>query len=71
QAAMDLGTVIKAPLSVGQELGRLSVVIEGDTIADVPLSSDAAVEQAGFFKRLWDAIALFFVGLFGGDTLSL
>lgn len=71
EASMDLGTVIKAPLTLGQELGRLLVVLDGETLADVPLSADAAIEPAGFFKRIWDAIVLFFVGLFGGDTLAL
>lgn len=55
---------IKAPLTDKQELGRLSVSYEGDSILDLPLVTDRAIEEAGIFSRLWDFIALFFTGLF-------
>jgi D-alanyl-D-alanine carboxypeptidase (penicillin-binding protein 5/6) len=56
--------IIKAPLAEKQELGRLSVSYEGESIIDLPLVTDHAVEEAGLFARLWDFIALFFKGLF-------
>tara|TARA_R110000822_G_scaffold59736_37_gene149292 strand:- start:5699 stop:6856 length:1158 start_codon:yes stop_codon:yes gene_type:complete len=55
---------IKAPLTEHQELGRLSVSYEGEPLIDLPLVADHPVEEAGFFARLWDAISLFFFGIF-------
>lgn len=55
---------IKAPLEDKQELGRLSVSYDGESIIDLPLVADRAVEEAGIFARLWDFISLFFMGLF-------
>ena len=56
--------IIKAPLLYKQELGRLSVSYEGESVLDLPLVADHAVEEAGLFSRLWDFISLFFKGLF-------
>lgn len=56
--------IIKAPLLDKQELGRLSVSYEGESVLDLPLVTDRAVEEAGLFSRLWDFISLFFKGLF-------
>lgn len=56
--------IIKAPLLDKQELGRLSVSYEGESVLDLPLVAGHAVEEAGLFSRLWDFISLFFKGLF-------
>lgn len=56
--------IIKAPLMDKQELGRLSVSYEGESVLDLPLVADHAIEEAGIFARLWDAISLFIHGLF-------
>lgn len=56
--------IIEAPLLDKQELGRLSVSYEGEPVLDLPLVADHAIEEAGIFARLWDAISLFFRGLF-------
>jgi serine-type D-Ala-D-Ala carboxypeptidase (penicillin-binding protein 5/6) len=56
--------IIEAPLMDKQELGRLSVSYEGESVLDLPLVADHAIEEAGIFARLWDAISLFFRGLF-------
>ncbi len=56
--------IIEAPLMDKQELGRLSVSYEGELVLDLPLVADHAIEEAGIFARLWDAISLFFRGLF-------
>jgi len=55
---------IDAPISKGQELGRLTVSLEGEAVVDLPLVAEQAVAEAGFFARLWDAIKLFFMGVF-------
>ncbi|MDX2463906.1 MAG: D-alanyl-D-alanine carboxypeptidase family protein [Porticoccus sp.] len=56
--------IIKAPLMDKQELGRLSVSYEGESVLNLPLVADHAIEEAGIFARLWDAISLFIHGLF-------
>ncbi|GAB3093959.1 D-alanyl-D-alanine carboxypeptidase family protein [Pseudomaricurvus hydrocarbonicus] len=63
-AQMHIDEVIKAPVTQGQELGNLTVVLDDETLVDVPLVAIEAVEQAGFFARLWDSIKLFILGLF-------
>jgi len=70
-AQMDIGNEIHAPLEQGQQLGVLTVSMDGKEIAHVPLVALNAVEEAGFFSRLWDAISLFFLQLLGGDPLAL
>lgn len=63
-ARIFLDDVIKAPISQGQELGKLTVVLGDKTLVDMPLIALESVEQAGFFSRIWDSIKLFFIGLF-------
>ncbi|MGI1679128.1 MAG: D-alanyl-D-alanine carboxypeptidase [Cellvibrionaceae bacterium] len=64
-AQMHLGTILEAPVKAGQELGRVTVDLNGEKILDVPLVAKQAVEQAGFFARLIDSIKLFVLGLLG------
>ncbi|WP_218242015.1 D-alanyl-D-alanine carboxypeptidase family protein [Comamonas fluminis] len=47
-----------APITKGQSMGTLKVKMGADTVAEVPLVALEAVEQAGFFGRLWDTIRL-------------
>ncbi len=63
KAEMHIDEVIKAPLEKGQELGNLTVNLNGDKLVDVPLVTQQVIEEAGFFARLWDAIKLFFYQL--------
>lgn len=64
-ASLSFGSVLEAPLSLGEKVGSVEVTYQGDPILDVPLVVTSEVERAGFFSRLWDAILLFFAGLFG------
>ncbi len=64
QATLDVDSVIKAPVSAGQEFGRLKVVLKDKVLVDQALVALHDVEEAGFFKRIWDLIKLFFVNLF-------
>lgn len=64
-AQMHLASVLEAPVKAGQELGRVTIELEGDTILDVPLVAKNAIEQSGFFARLIDSIKLFVLGLLG------
>lgn len=66
EASIEVEPVIRAPLTQGQELGRLVVSYDGEELLSSPVVAAEAVEQGGFFRRLWDAIMLFFYELFGG-----
>lgn len=63
---MEIDKVIRAPVAVGDSLGRLRIDLEGENLLDEPLVALQAVPEAGFWGRLRDAIVLFFIGLFGG-----
>lgn len=64
QANMLVNEIIKAPLEVGQVLGSLTVTLDDEQLAEVPIVALQAVEQSGFFARLVDSIKLFFRNLF-------
>lgn len=64
ESVVDLDSVIKAPIKVGDELGRVKVTLDGETLVDEPVLALNDVQEGGLFKRLWDAIKLFFVQLF-------
>jgi len=64
ESVIELDTVIKAPVSVGDELGRVKVTLEGETVVDQPVLALSDVPEGGFFKRIWDAIKLFFFQFF-------
>jgi len=64
QANMEIKEVIKAPIEVGQVLGKLTLTLDDEQVAEVPVVALQAVEQAGFFARLIDNIKLFFRNLF-------
>ncbi|WP_226704980.1 D-alanyl-D-alanine carboxypeptidase family protein [Microbulbifer elongatus] len=55
---------LKAPLAKGQQVGKVVVTLDGETVADVPAVVAEDVEEAGFFKRLWDSIKRFVMGFF-------
>jgi len=57
---------IVAPVAVGAPLGRVELVSgDGKVVMQTPLVALEAVEEGGFFRRMWDGIRLFFRGLFG------
>ena len=64
ESTVDLDSVIKAPIKVGDELGRVKVSLNGEVLVDQPVKALTEVPEGGFFKRIWDAIKLFFVQLF-------
>ncbi len=65
EAKLEVDSIIEAPVTQGQELGQLKITLNGETLVEKPLLALKAVEEAGFFARLWDSIKLFFIGLFG------
>ncbi len=64
EASVDVDKVIKAPVQTGDELGQLKVKLGDTLLVDEPVVALQSVEEAGFFKRIWHAIVLFFLGLF-------
>lgn len=64
QAKVDLEAILKGPISVGQTLGTLSISLGDELLVEEPVVALEAVEEAGFFKRIWHEIVLFIKGLF-------
>ena len=56
---LNRGTFI-APIQKGDKLGVIEVKIDDKVIATEPLVAVNAIEECGFFGRLWDKIVLFF-----------
>ncbi len=52
--SMDVPKILVAPIAKGQKIGVAKVALDGKVIASAPLVALDAVEQGGFFKRLWD-----------------
>jgi len=64
-ASMSVGSILEAPLSLGEQVGEIEVTYQGEPILNEPLVVTSEVERASLFSRLWDSILLFFMGLFG------
>lgn len=47
-----------APITKGQQIGTIKVSLDGKVVAQSPLVAVEAVEEGGFFKRLWDSFWL-------------
>ncbi|WP_296404830.1 D-alanyl-D-alanine carboxypeptidase family protein [Psychrobacter sp.] len=61
---VNISDNVQAPIAKGQEIGRMMAVIDGKSVASVPIVATEAVEKSGIFKRAWQHIAKFFVNLF-------
>ncbi len=64
ESVVEVDSVIKAPVSAGDELGTVTISFDGEVLAKRPLVAVEPVPEGGFFKRLLDAIKLFFHNLF-------
>jgi D-alanyl-D-alanine carboxypeptidase (penicillin-binding protein 5/6) len=53
--SIDVPKTLEAPIKQGQAIGTVKVSLDGKVIAQAPLVALKAVEEAGFFKRLWDS----------------
>jgi D-alanyl-D-alanine carboxypeptidase (penicillin-binding protein 5/6) len=60
KAEMVLPELIMAPLTAGQEVGSVKVSLDQAVVAQVPLVTLAAHEEAGFFRRTWHDVLLLF-----------
>ncbi|WP_328189418.1 D-alanyl-D-alanine carboxypeptidase family protein [Marinobacter sp. OP 3.4] len=64
ESVVEVDSVIEAPVSAGDELGTVTISFDGEVLAERPLVAIEPVPEGGFFKRLIDAIKLFFHNLF-------
>ena len=55
---MDVPRTLVAPIAQGQKIGTVKVMLDGKLIAQRPLVAIAAIEQAGFFNRLWHELLM-------------
>lgn len=55
---------VVAPIQAGQQLGMLKLTDGDKVLAEKPVVALKAVEEAGFFGRLWDSIVLWFKSMF-------
>ncbi|XOZ33540.1 D-alanyl-D-alanine carboxypeptidase family protein [Halomonadaceae bacterium KBTZ08] len=61
---VSVASQLEAPIERGSVFGNLTVTHDGTTLAERDLVALHSVEEGGLFRRLWDAIKLFFLGLF-------
>ena len=62
KATMDLPKSLVAPIAKGQKIGSVKVTLDGKLVAQAPLVAVSAVEEGGFFKRLWHALLMWWQG---------
>jgi len=58
KATMDVPKMLEAPITKGQQIGTVKVNLDGKLIAQQPLVALNEVPEAGFFKRLWHALLM-------------
>lgn len=61
---LEVDSQLEAPVRVGQVIGELRVMQGEEVLAVRDLIALHDVERGGFFKRIWDFIKLFFIGIF-------
>lgn len=67
ETVLDIPASIKAPIAVGDVLGKAVVKLGDQVFYDGPVVAMQAVEPGSLMKRLMDWLHLFFLSLFGGD----
>jgi D-alanyl-D-alanine carboxypeptidase (penicillin-binding protein 5/6) len=65
QTTVELNDTLVAPLAAGDAVGTVTVKLNDETVFQQPVVALVAVEEAGFFARLWDSILMFISKLFG------
>ena len=56
---------IEAPLAVGDSVGTLTLLLDGELLHQGPVVALEAVQPGGFLARLWDVILMWLARLFG------
>jgi len=60
QASMNVIKPLSAPLTKGQEVGKLTIKLDGAVLSEQPLVALDDYPEGGFFKRLSDSVWLWF-----------
>ncbi len=63
RARLNISDDLNAPMSMGEEVGTLEVVLGEDVVGERRLVALEDVEEGGLFKRLLDQVRRFFSGL--------
>ncbi len=61
---VDLPESIEAPITKGQEIGKMMAVIDGKAVASVPIIATSDIEQSGFIGRMWEHVVRWAQNLF-------
>ena len=59
---IELFSPLVAPLAIGAEAGKLRLYDRDGLLREIPLITTEYAGEAGFWRRLWDSIVLFFRG---------
>jgi len=59
-ASVEIDNQISAPIAVGQELGRLNVKLDDETIVSEPLVAMQSINDGGLVQKAMDSIKLLF-----------
>lgn len=66
-AQVEMRPELIAPIAENEEVGHISIQLEGSEITSRGLVALDAVAEAGFFGRTWDGMNMWIGGLFGDD----
>lgn len=58
--ALSIRRTLYAPLDAGEEVGRVSVTLDGETLATSPVVLLDSIERGGLWKRMTDEVRLWF-----------
>ena len=61
---VEVNEEISAPIALGDKLGTVKLMLEGETVVETPLVALEAVEPGNFFARLWDMVLMWIARLF-------
>jgi D-alanyl-D-alanine carboxypeptidase (penicillin-binding protein 5/6) len=64
ETEVNLDEPLEAPLAVGDEVGSVTLKLDGETVFRGPVVALQAVEPGGFFARLWDMLLMWIASLF-------
>lgn len=62
--SVSLPRYVVAPVKAGQELGRLTLSLDGKELVRVGLQAGEGVPRGGLWRVVWDSLRLFFRNLF-------
>ena len=61
---VEVDKEISAPVAMGDKLGTVKLMLDGEVVAETPLVALEAVEPGNFFARLWDMVLMWIASLF-------